>query len=77
MMMIMIMMTKMMTMRMKTIRDVINKSGIKIKVVMIMWIIFQWHPPFLPSEIFTIPPFLFKKFQDPPNNHLLPSLWYT
>ena len=43
MMMIMIMMTKMMTMRMKTIRDVINKSGIKIKVIMIMWIIFQWH----------------------------------
>ena len=38
MMMIMIMMTKMMTMRMKTIRDVINESGIKIKVVMIMWI---------------------------------------
>ena len=28
----------MMRMRMKTIRDIINKSGMKIKVVMIMWI---------------------------------------
>ena len=28
----------MMRMRMKTIRDIINKSRIKIKVVMIMWI---------------------------------------
>ena len=36
MMMIMIMMTMMMIMRMKTICDVINKSRIKVKVVMIM-----------------------------------------
>ena len=28
----------MMRMRMKTIRDIINKSRMKIKVVMIMWI---------------------------------------
>ena len=38
MMMIMIITTKMMIMRMRTIRNVINKSRIKIKVLMIMWI---------------------------------------
>ena len=36
MMMIMIITTKMMIMRMRTIRNVINKSRIKIKVLMIM-----------------------------------------
>ena len=36
MMMIMIITTKMMIMRMRTIRNVINKSRIKIKMLMIM-----------------------------------------
>ena len=53
-------------MRMKTIRDLINKSGIKIKVVMIMWIIFQWHlnilaSPFPAFRNFHHPPFSLQK----------------